>query len=458
MGTEAYRRATRNGVANAHIQALRGMVEPVARPAATNQQYQYDAFGNLNQITTDGSAQTISIDSATNRLLAPATYDPAGNMTAWGGYTYTYDPLNAMTVLTGGTLNKAYTYDAQGERVSFKDVPSTTTTYSLRGLDGKVLREYSYNGSSWSWSKDLVYRQGQLLAAIDSTGTKHFTLDHLGSPRLITDGSRNIVEYHAYWGYGAEIDTACGSERMKFTGHERDNQCSAGMLDYMHARYYSPTIGRFLSVDSGRDQSSRSPQSWHLYAYARNNPLLFVDPGGESSLLFDGVSHTVELRAHDGTLVGRWPAYNNVQLTNPAGRWENGTYPMLDTFAPHMHPNDPEADTAAGRFGTNGILRAESFIETNGVSRVGMGLHAGREGVTDEAGRRGPAYATDGCIRTTGGAMTTIVQTMATDPLTSITVTNNKPPLPPRAPAARPTPPPERDNRPTEDPVEHPRT
>jgi len=263
-----------------NIKALRGTVELVARPAPTHKAYTYDAFGNLTRVTTDDTThQDLPTSASTNRLTGSG-YDLSGNITAWGGYTYTYDPLNAMTTLTGGTLNKVYRYDAEGERLTFREGASGPWTYSLRGLDGKVLREYSYTGSSWSWGKDVVYRQGQLLAAIDSTGTRHFTLDHLGSPRLITDGSRNVAEYHAYWGYGQEVDTACGTERMKFTGHERDNQCSSGALDYMHARYYNPTIGRFLRVDPVRGGSKR-PQSWNMYAYVQGNPMKYVDPTGE---------------------------------------------------------------------------------------------------------------------------------------------------------------------------------
>ena len=274
-----------------NVKALRGMSEPVARPAATHQDYTYDAFANLTRITlNDTTYQDLPTSASTNRLTASG-YDASGNMTAWGGYTYSYDPLNAMTVLTGGTLNKAYRYDAEGERISFREGASGPWTYSLRGLDGKVLREYSFNGSTWSWSKDVVYRNGMVLAAIDGTGTRNFTLDHLGSPRLITDASRTVLEYHAYWGYGAEIDTACGVERMKFTGHERDNQCTAGMLDYMHARYYNPTIGRFLAVDQGNGKPE-APGSWNRYGYARGNPILRFDPDGLADRLTVFVAFT----------------------------------------------------------------------------------------------------------------------------------------------------------------------
>jgi len=47
----------------------------------------------------------------------------------------------------------------------------------------------------------------------------------------------------------------------------------------MHARYYSPGVGRFLSVDPLLGNAS-SPQSWNRYTYARNNPILVTDPKG----------------------------------------------------------------------------------------------------------------------------------------------------------------------------------
>jgi uncharacterized protein RhaS with RHS repeats len=47
----------------------------------------------------------------------------------------------------------------------------------------------------------------------------------------------------------------------------------------MLARYYSAALSRFLSVDP-LGGLARNPQSWNGYAYARNNPLRFIDPTG----------------------------------------------------------------------------------------------------------------------------------------------------------------------------------
>jgi len=102
---------------------------------------------------------------------------------------------------------------------------------------------------------------------------------------VLTNATGLFVSTHTYFGFGEEIVAARGgvdSEKMVFTGHERDFNSNAGPgddLDYMHARYCNPNTGRFLSVDpvSGR---VKMPASWNRYSYVSNNPLAFVDPDG----------------------------------------------------------------------------------------------------------------------------------------------------------------------------------
>jgi hypothetical protein len=49
----------------------------------------------------------------------------------------------------------------------------------------------------------------------------------------------------------------------------------------MLARYHSPGLGRFLSVDPVGDRPT-DPPSWNAYAYVRNNPISLIDPSGMS--------------------------------------------------------------------------------------------------------------------------------------------------------------------------------
>jgi hypothetical protein len=53
-------------------------------------------------------------------------------------------------------------------------------------------------------------------------------------------------------------------------------------LDNFGARYFGSSMGRFMSPDPKHLSAHLSdPQSFDRYAYARNNPLLYVDPNGK---------------------------------------------------------------------------------------------------------------------------------------------------------------------------------
>lgn len=60
---------------------------------------------------------------------------------------------------------------------------------------------------------------------------------------------------------------------------ERDAETG---LDFFEARYMSSAQGRFTSPDPSGLLSAKpaDPQSWNLYAYVRNNPLVLIDPNG----------------------------------------------------------------------------------------------------------------------------------------------------------------------------------
>ena len=264
----------------------------------------YDAYGNLLSLTTDGTTQPTATSSTTNRLteasLSPV-YDAGGNLAdvTLGAehYLYTYDPLNMMKHLQSTTDQaRVFLYDADDERVmTFDcalvecDTQTSRLTTTIRGLDAKVLRVYNLDfGESWEWVRDYVHRGGQLLAAVEADDTRgevtrHFHLDHLGSPRQITDEAAAEVAFHTYYPFGGEAtDPGQDEFQLKFTGHERDGNGSAGVgiLDYMHARYFNPILGRFSSIDLASSASPMRPQSWHRYVYTGNNPLAFVDPDG----------------------------------------------------------------------------------------------------------------------------------------------------------------------------------
>jgi RHS repeat-associated protein len=84
--------------------------------------------------------------------------------------------------------------------------------------------------------------------------------------------------------YGEQVAGDTGSTH-KFTGKERDAETN---LDYFGARYYASSLGRFLSSDPVLFKNSwkSDPQRINLYAYVRNNPLLFFDPDGRELKIY----------------------------------------------------------------------------------------------------------------------------------------------------------------------------
>ena len=107
----------------------------------------------------------------------------------------------------------------------------------------------------------------------------YFLSDHLGSARVVTNATGGIVEESDFYPFGGErVITDTLNNQYKFTGKERDTESG---LDYFGLRYMSSGYGRFMSPDSiANDWELWNPQTWNRYTYARNNPLIYIDPDG----------------------------------------------------------------------------------------------------------------------------------------------------------------------------------
>jgi RHS repeat-associated protein len=111
-------------------------------------------------------------------------------------------------------------------------------------------------------------------------------------------GSLTTMRRHDYLPFGEELLVGMGNGsirsasqgytadcvRQRFDAYERDSETG---LDFAEARYFGNVQGRFTSPDEPLyDQIEDEPQSWNLYSYVRNNPLINIDPTGRETCYY----------------------------------------------------------------------------------------------------------------------------------------------------------------------------
>jgi RHS repeat-associated protein len=134
-----------------------------------------------------------------------------------------------------------------------------------------------------------------------ASGATYFIhADWLGTERARSTVAGAVCETMTSLPFGDGLATngSCGDPSpLHFTGKQHDAETG---LDHFGARYNSSSMGRFMSPDPIFIHILRviDPQRLNLYAYARNNPLAFLDPTGK-----DIVSGTGDQKAIKAALV-----------------------------------------------------------------------------------------------------------------------------------------------------------
>lgn len=262
------------------LNRLKSATETQNSTQTFKQTFIYDRYGNRNfdtaNTTTLGSCPASqcnpTFDANTNRITSSGyIYDLAGNViTDAQGRQFTFNGDNKQTQVKDSANNVIgiYSYDGDGKRIK-KVTNSEATTFVYSG--GKLVAEYLLT-----------------TATPQIPRTQYITTDILGSPRIISDGSGNIVSRRDFMPFGEELNEIgnrsasagynADSVRQKFTGYQRDAETN---LDFAEARYYNNQNGRFTVVDpllaSGK---SANPQTFNRYTYALNSPLKLIDRSG----------------------------------------------------------------------------------------------------------------------------------------------------------------------------------
>lgn len=131
------------------------------------------------------------------------------------------------------------------------------------------------------------YIKKEILTGNALSSTNHYYLhrNNLGSIVAITNSRGDVVEKRFFDAWGnLKAGTMAITDRG-YTGHE--HLPTLGLIN-MNARIYDPILRRFLSADN-EISDAYNTQAYDRYSYVLNNPLLYVDPSGNSPLLLAAI-------------------------------------------------------------------------------------------------------------------------------------------------------------------------
>ncbi len=205
------------------------------------------------------------------RLDRGGTYDAANRLTEDTEYTYTYDPRGNLIERRHKTTGArtVYTWDARDRLVRIERYPDATAATPTE----TVTYAYGPLGRRWSRTRAgtthrFLYDGLDRIATLDPAGTLlewvtfgpgideplgredaagrrlWYRANHQASVMALEDGA-TATDTYRYSPYG--ITTAAGTtpNDFRYTGREYE----APDLYYYRARYYDPTVGRFLGED-----------------------------------------------------------------------------------------------------------------------------------------------------------------------------------------------------------------
>ena len=300
--------------------------------------YNYDAAGNRIRKEETGenrNTKTVYTYNEKNQLIHTEELPEDGNQRR-NIFTYSKQGSILKEETESGTCRYFYNGKNQQIRAECADGRIQENRYDAEGLrhemreNGKLLGFVYQNG-------ELLYEEGgdketascHLGAGIEAVRrgqrTYYYHPDEQLSTALITDETGTIKNQYRYDAFGAGLEVSEElPNRIRYTGQQYDEITEQY---YLRARHYNPILGRFLQEDVYQGDGL------NLYAYCRNNPVVYWDPSGyevTSNPRFN-TQQDLELRIK-----------NTPSLKNSYGEWADPNMRGNTDFKVNMSNTDVE--------------------------------------------------------------------------------------------------------------------
>ena len=183
-----------------------------------------------------------------------------------------YNALNQLTETLTKNYKVSFTYDAEGLRTG-KTVNGEKTVYVWDG--DQVVMELSKGGAvqkRYIRGNDLVYADKG-----ENTEKTYYVTDMHGNVVQLLDEAGNVTKTYEYDSFGNEVKPEKKDENpYRYCGEYYDKETEEV---YLRARYYEPSVGRFITRDTYTGESDE-PLSLYLYTYCENDGVNAWDPNG----------------------------------------------------------------------------------------------------------------------------------------------------------------------------------
>ena len=212
-----------------------------------------------------------------------------------------------------------YSYNTEGIRTK-KETEEGTTEYSLIG--SKIMKMEKVTSSGKITMYFTYDQRDELQSVTESNKEYYYIKDITGNIIKIKDEEGNSIVEYKYDAYGKVEKTIIENNNVSkynpfiYKGYYYDEETE---LYYCNTRYYSPEIGRWISIDDVGYLDPESINGLNLYCYCMNDSMNYkqrpISSGGSvisSSISVGGSSVTVGGSSGGGNLGG---------VGNPTAPW-----------------------------------------------------------------------------------------------------------------------------------------